>query len=104
MPNFTALGRPGRAVPLAGSPTVTVPRPDPACLRRRSHWVELEAHEASVRRARRDVSASLGVWRVPDDLCADAELLTSELATNAVRHTLGATFLCQVTLMQDESV
>ncbi|MEV5956759.1 ATP-binding protein [Streptomyces sp. NPDC051987] len=42
----------------------------------------------SARRARRLVTAQLGEWAV-DDLADTAELLVSELVTNALRHTRG---------------
>jgi anti-sigma regulatory factor (Ser/Thr protein kinase) len=45
------------------------------------------------------MSAHLTAWRLPDDLCADAVLLVSELATNVVRHTVSARFLCGVGLV-----
>jgi len=39
---------------------------------------------------------------VPADLCADAVLLVSELATNALRHTLSARILCGIGLVTDD--
>ncbi|MFD9389369.1 ATP-binding protein [Streptomyces sp. NPDC060000] len=67
----------------------------------RTHWLELPAHRSSVSVARRSVSARLTAWRLPGELCADAVLLVSELATNAVRHALGTRFLCGVGLVTD---
>jgi anti-sigma regulatory factor (Ser/Thr protein kinase) len=52
-----------------------------------------------VRDARDTVGERLGAWRLPGDLCADAVLLVSELATNAVVHTLSARILCGVGLI-----
>ncbi|MEU9265990.1 ATP-binding protein [Streptomyces sp. NPDC048251] len=65
----------------------------------RTHWIELPAHRSSVSVARRAMSARLTAWRLPGELCADTVLLVSELATNAVRHTLGTRFLCGVGLV-----
>ncbi len=67
----------------------------------RTHWLELPAQRSSVSVARRSISARLAAWRVPGDLCADAILLLSELATNAVRHTLSARILCGIGLLTD---
>ncbi|MEU6139652.1 ATP-binding protein [Streptomyces sp. NPDC047081] len=69
-----------------------------------THWLELPAHQSSVRTARRSMDARLTGWRLPRDLCADAVLLVSELATNAVRHTLSARILCGIGLVGDGRV
>jgi len=47
------------------------------------------------------MSARLSAWRLPGDLCADAVLLVSELATNALRHTLSARILCGIGFVTD---
>ncbi|MFI7413842.1 ATP-binding protein [Streptomyces sp. NPDC049627] len=49
----------------------------------------LERDLTSVRRARRLVTGQLGDWAL-GDLADNAELLVSELVTNALRHTSGA--------------
>ncbi|MER6089004.1 ATP-binding protein [Streptomyces bluensis] len=67
----------------------------------RSHWLELPAQRSSVRVARHSMSARLTTWRLPGELCADAELLVSELATNAVRHTISTRFLCGIGLIPE---
>ncbi|MET7682512.1 ATP-binding protein [Streptomyces sp. NPDC005423] len=67
----------------------------------RAHWLELLAHRSSVRVARRAVRGQLAKWRLPGELCADAVLLVSELATNVVRHTPSTRFLCGVGLVTD---
>ncbi|WP_230396629.1 ATP-binding protein [Streptomyces blattellae] len=67
----------------------------------RTHWLELPAHRSSVGAARRSMSDRLAEWELPGELCADAVLLLSELATNAVRHTLSTRFLCGVGLVED---
>lgn len=67
----------------------------------RAHWLELPAQRSSVCVARRVLGARLSAWRLSSELCADAVLLLSELATNAVRHTLSAQFLCGIGLPGD---
>ncbi|MGW2036166.1 MULTISPECIES: ATP-binding protein [Streptomyces] len=67
----------------------------------RAHWLELPGHRTSVRTARRFVSARLSSWRVPEDACANAVLLVSELATNAVLHTFSLRILCGIRLLSD---
>ncbi|WP_247597499.1 ATP-binding protein [Streptomyces sp. RKND-216] len=47
----------------------------------------LPARETSVSEARRLVQRRLRAWGVAEESCDDAELLVSELFTNAVRHT-----------------
>jgi serine/threonine-protein kinase RsbW len=48
--------------------------------------VTLPRIERSVTHARTALRAQLATWRVPSDYAATAELLLSELVTNAVRH------------------
>jgi anti-sigma regulatory factor (Ser/Thr protein kinase) len=64
----------------------------------RTHWLELPAQRSSVRVARRSVHARLTAWRVPGELSADAVLILSELAANAVCHTASARILCGIGL------
>ncbi|MFE9452226.1 ATP-binding protein [Streptomyces sp. NPDC006739] len=68
----------------------------------RAHWLELPAHRTSVGAARRSIGARLDSWRVPDDACANAVLLVSELVTNAVLHTVSLRILCGIGLMTDD--
>lgn len=68
----------------------------------RAHWLELPGHRTSVGAARRFVGARLTSWRVPDDACANAVLLVSELATNAVLHTVSLRILCGIGLLPDD--
>ncbi|MET7473782.1 ATP-binding protein [Streptomyces sp. NPDC005648] len=67
----------------------------------RTHWLELPAHRSSIRVARRSVGTRLAGWQLPVELCEDAVLLLSELATNAVRHTLSARILCGIGFLSD---
>ncbi|MGP4048123.1 ATP-binding protein [Streptomyces sp. 2A115] len=41
------------------------------------------------------------MWHLPGELCADAVLLLSELATNAILHTVSTRFLCGAGLITD---
>ena len=67
----------------------------------RTHWIELPAHRSSVGVARRSVGTRLKSWSLPGDVSADAVLLLSELATNAVCHTLSVRILCGIGLVTD---
>ncbi|MFE9612166.1 ATP-binding protein [Streptomyces sp. NPDC006012] len=68
------------------------------------HWFGLPALRTSVKAARDTVRERLCSWRVPGDLCCDAVLLVSELATNAVIHTGSRRFLCGLSLAGNESL
>ena len=68
---------------------------------RRSRWLDLPTHRASVKIARDVVREQLFAWRQAGDLCTDAVLLISELATNAVLHARGGRMLCGVELLTD---
>jgi anti-sigma regulatory factor (Ser/Thr protein kinase) len=67
----------------------------------RTDWLELPAQRTSVRAARHALNARLASWQVPEEVCANAVLLVSELVTNAVLHTLGERVLCGVQLVTD---
>ncbi|MEU2336937.1 ATP-binding protein [Streptomyces sp. NPDC006654] len=84
------------------SPHTTSPRdlldiaaPDQA------HWIELPSHRSSVRVARRSTRTRLSEWGLSRDLCENAVLLVSELATNAVIHTLSVRILCGMGLVSE---
>ncbi|MGX1561186.1 ATP-binding protein [Streptomyces sp. NPDC055506] len=79
--------------------TTYTPRFPDAVRPGRTHWLELPPHRASVRSARHAMRARLDSWQVPDEVCANAVLLVSELVTNAVLHTLSERILCGVGLM-----
>lgn len=83
--------------------TPTIHRPA-AAWSRQEHWFGLPALRTSVKAARDTVRERLCSWRVPGDLCCDAVLLVSELATNAVIHTGSSRFLCGIALAGDECV
>ena len=55
---------------------------------RSASW-ELPAESYAVREARHFVRQQVGSWGLPEDTVETAELLVSELATNAVRHAAG---------------
>nr|WP_311737257.1 ATP-binding protein [Streptomyces sp. Ag109_O5-1] len=54
-----------------------------------------------MRVARRSMRERLSAWGLPGELCEDAVLLVSELATNAVRHTFSVRILCGMGLIAD---
>ncbi|WP_053639499.1 ATP-binding protein [Streptomyces sp. NRRL F-4707] len=66
----------------------------PPALPDREHWFELPSLRISVRTARDTVRRRLRDWGLPGDVCTDAVLLVSELATNAVIHSGGTRVLC----------
>ncbi|MEU0586153.1 ATP-binding protein [Streptomyces sp. NPDC006132] len=82
--------------------TTSTPRFLDAVRPGRTHWLELPPHRASVRAARDATRARLAAWQVPEDVCANAVLLVSELVTNAVLHTLSERILCGVRLLPEE--
>ncbi|WP_308401255.1 ATP-binding protein [Streptomyces sp. AC512_CC834] len=51
-----------------------------------------------MRTARDTVRRQLRAWRLPGDVCTDAVLLVSELATNAVLHSQSNRMLCGLSL------
>ncbi|MEV0642075.1 ATP-binding protein [Streptomyces sp. NPDC050619] len=67
----------------------------------RTHWIELPAHRSSVRVARHSMNARMAAWHLPSEVSADAELLMSELAANAVCHTPSRQILCGMGLVTD---
>lgn len=81
--------------------TTSTPRFLDAVRPDRTDWLELPPQRTSVRAARHAMRARLDAWQVPDEVCANAVLLVSELVTNAVLHTLSERILCGVQLMTD---
>ncbi|MGW3987448.1 ATP-binding protein [Streptomyces sp. NPDC004830] len=81
--------------------TTSVPRFLEAVRPGRADWLELPPLRTSAGLARRALRDRLASWQVPDEVCADAVLLVSELVTNAVLHTLGERILCGVQLLTD---
>lgn len=59
----------------------------------------LPALDTSVGRARRRVLDRLHEWQVDEEACDDAQLLVSELFTNAVRHTASEKVSCELWLV-----
>ncbi|MDX3344265.1 ATP-binding protein [Streptomyces violaceoruber] len=68
------------------------------------HWFDLPSLRISVRTARDTVRRQLRTWRLPGDVCTDAVLLVSELATNAVLHSGGDRMLCRLSLTSHEQL
>ncbi|MFJ8590506.1 ATP-binding protein [Streptomyces sp. NPDC093598] len=85
---------------IAVSPhTTSTPRFLDAVHPGRTDWLELPPQRTSVRVARHALRARLASWQVPEEVCANAVLLVSELVTNAVLHTLSERIVCGVQLM-----
>jgi anti-sigma regulatory factor (Ser/Thr protein kinase) len=59
----------------------------------------LPAVDASVGEARRRVRAQLTEWRSPVELTDNAQLIVSELVTNALRHTGSRSVGCEVRIL-----
>ncbi|WP_326594797.1 ATP-binding protein [Streptomyces sp. NBC_01803] len=59
----------------------------------------LPAVDASTSEARRRTRLKLAEWRTPDETCDDAQLVMSELVTNALRHTGSHTVVCELRLL-----
>jgi anti-sigma regulatory factor (Ser/Thr protein kinase) len=59
----------------------------------------LPALDTSVAQARRRVLDRLHDWHVDEETCDDAQLLVSELFTNAVRHTASQKVSCELWLV-----
>lgn len=57
---------------------------------------ELAAHPGAPARARRLTRARLTGWSVSEDLCDTAELVVSELITNALVHTASSRMVCEL--------
>ncbi|MGA5202629.1 MULTISPECIES: ATP-binding protein [Streptomyces] len=81
--------------------TTSTPRFPDAVRPDRTDWLELPPQRTSVRVARHAMRARLASWQIPEDVCANAVLLVSELVTNAVLHTLSERILCGVQRMAD---
>jgi anti-sigma regulatory factor (Ser/Thr protein kinase) len=63
---------------------------------RRERRIALTAGPAAPAAARRQVRAAIGAWDIPVDAPV-AELLTSELVTNAITHEAGGTVILVIT-------
>ncbi|MFG2682026.1 ATP-binding protein [Streptomyces sp. NPDC048392] len=70
----------------------------------REHWFDLPSLRISVRTARDTVRRQLRAWRLPGDVCTDAVLLVSELATNAVIHSESNRMLCGLSLTSHQQL
>ncbi|MFA3875688.1 ATP-binding protein [Streptomyces sp. MMCC 100] len=70
----------------------------------REHWFDLPSLRISVRTARDTVRRRLRDWGLPGDVCTDAVLLVSELATNAVIHSGSSHMLCGLSLTSHEQL
>ncbi|MEU0598703.1 ATP-binding protein [Streptomyces sp. NPDC006393] len=69
--------------------------PGGAAAERRFHF-ELAAHPGSPAQARRLTRARLTAWSVCEDTCDTADLVISELVTNAIVHTASSRVVCEL--------
>jgi hypothetical protein len=69
--------------------------PDQAAAERRFRF-ELAAHPGSPAQARRLARARLTGWSVCEDTCDTADLVISELVTNAIVHTASGIVVCEL--------
>ncbi|MFD5555825.1 ATP-binding protein [Streptomyces sp. NPDC127068] len=69
--------------------------PGEAASRRRFRF-ELAAHPGSPAQARRLTRARLSGWSVCEDTCDAADLVVSELVTNAIVHTASTLIVCEL--------
>lgn len=69
--------------------------PDGAAAERRFRF-ELAAHPGSPAQARRLTRARLTAWSVCEDTCDTADLVISELVTNAIVHTASSRVVCEL--------
>ncbi|MFF0793631.1 ATP-binding protein [Streptomyces spiralis] len=69
--------------------------PDGAAAERRFHF-ELAAHPGSPAQARRLTRTRLTAWSVCEDTCDTADLVISELVTNAIVHTASSRVVCEL--------
>jgi serine/threonine-protein kinase RsbW len=58
----------------------------------------LPAVTTAVAEARRRTRSQLATWRTPREICENAQLVISELVTNALRHTDSRTVGCELRL------
>ncbi len=68
----------------------------PGAAAERRFRFELAAHPGSVAQARRLSRARLSHWAVCEDTCDTAELVVSELVTNAIVHAAGQRVVCEL--------
>lgn len=76
--------------------SVTPPAPLATAAVERRISFELAAHPGSAAKARKLTRAQLSGWRVSTDTCDAADLVVSELVTNAIVHTSSKQVVCEV--------
>jgi hypothetical protein len=88
------LGKDG-AAGLLDPGTTTGAGPERAVAERRFRF-ELAAHPSSPAKARRLTRSRLTGWSVCEDTCDTADLVVSELVTNAIVHTASSRIVCEL--------
>lgn len=79
-----------------GLGAASAPCPSGAAAERRRFRFELAAHPGSPAQARRLTRARLTGWSLCEDVCDTAELVVSELVTNAIVHTASSHVVCEL--------
>jgi anti-sigma regulatory factor (Ser/Thr protein kinase) len=74
-------------------------RPEGTVLRNERLRFRLPARDTSAAEARRRVRRQLAQWRAPGETCENAQLVISELVTNALRHTDSETVGCELRIL-----
>ncbi|MEU5522162.1 ATP-binding protein [Streptomyces sp. NPDC047860] len=78
-----------------GLGAASAPAPSGAAAERRFRF-ELAAHPGSPAQARHLTRAQLTGWSVCEEICDTAELVVSELVTNAIVHTASSHIVCEL--------
>lgn len=91
---FAPLGTDAAAGSI-GLGATSAPIPSGTLAERRFRF-ELAAHPSSPAQARRLTRARLTGWSVGEDICDTAELVVSELVTNAIVHTASSHVVCEL--------
>ena len=80
----------------SSSPARALERYDSSTLWSARHRFRLPAVDTSAAEARRRTLGQLLEWRAPQDTLDNAQLVISELVTNALRHTRSAAVSCEL--------
>lgn len=97
-PHSRTVATSSRAQPL-DAPPPELQRPDGSAAPGARLSFRLPAVGASPAEARRRLRGQLAQWRMPAEASHNAQLIVSELVTNALRHTRSELIACEVQLL-----